>query len=106
MSEKSDVHKPRICYNKSTMMAYLLYNRATQAERQVQDLADRLTKEGVANELLDADSPHGIQFATDYDIMARPAVVILRDDGAQVQIWQGEETLPGVVDVSHWFHSL
>jgi hypothetical protein len=83
------------------MIFYLLYNRGTQAERQVQELARRLEGENVTTELLDADSPRGIQMAESYDLMARPAAILIKDDGAPVQSWQGEDQLPTPTDVGY-----
>ena len=82
------------------MICYLLYNRQTSAERVVAELSDRLEHEGVAYELVDADSPRGIQLAENYDIMARPAVLVVKDDGAPVQVWQGDE-LPPLADITY-----
>jgi hypothetical protein len=67
-------------------------------------LAKRLTDEQVEAELLDADSPRGIQLAESYDVMARPAVVLIKDDGTPMQVWQGEDSLPAPADVAYLAH--
>jgi hypothetical protein len=86
------------------MIAYLLYNRATPSQRRVEDLQKRFEAEQVEAELMDADSPRGIQFATNYDVLGRPAVVLVRTDGSPVQVWQGEEGLPSPSDVAYLAH--
>ena len=86
------------------MKAYLLYNRNTPSERVVTDLAKRLEEAQVDTELLDADSPGGIQMAESYDIMGRPALALMRADGSPLQVWQGEDSLPTVADVSYLAH--
>ena len=83
------------------MITYLLYNRQTPAERQMQELAKRLEPLQVHTELLDADSPRGIQLAEHYEIMARPAVMVVRDDGSLVQLWDIPEQLPAPVDIAY-----
>lgn len=83
------------------MITYLLFNKNTQAERSVTELSERLKKEQVDIEMLDADSPRGIQLAEHYDVMGRPAVVLTRGDGSPVRVWQGEEGLPPASEVAY-----
>ena len=86
------------------MVAYLLYNKNTPAERLVTDLGERLKTEQVDAELIEADSPRGIQLAENYDVLGRPAVVLVKADGSPVQIWQGEDSLPSPSDVGYLAH--
>jgi hypothetical protein len=86
------------------MVAYVLYNKQTPGERTAEDFAKRLEGEQVEVELLDADSPRGIQMAEHYDIMGRPAVALVREDGSPVQVWQGEDGMPTPADVSYLAH--
>ena len=83
------------------MITYVLYNKNTANERQASDMADRLKEEQLDVELLDADSPRGIQLAENYDIMDRPAVALIRNDGSPLQIWQGAEGLPTPSEVGY-----
>lgn len=83
------------------MIAYLLYNKNTAAERTVTDYCERLKAEQINAELLDADTPRGIQLAENYEIMGRPAVLLVKDDGAPVQVWQGADSLPPVSEVAY-----
>jgi hypothetical protein len=86
------------------MIAYVLYNKATAAERSAVDLSERLKRDQVETELLDADSPRGIQLAEHYDVVGRPAVILATEDGTPMQIWQGEDGLPSPGDVAYLSH--
>jgi hypothetical protein len=86
------------------MKAYLIFNRNTPSQRRVDDMAKKLEEADVEAELMDADSPRGIQFVEDYDVMGRPALALIREDGSPVQIWQGEENLPTVSEVAYQAH--
>jgi hypothetical protein len=83
------------------MKAYLLYNRNTPAERVMERLAKQLEESDVDVETLDADSPRGIQFTENYDVLARPAIVVVRDDGSPLQIWQEQTQFPSVQDLAY-----
>jgi len=86
------------------MIAYIIYNQATEAERMATDLAERLKREQVEVQLLDADSPRGIQLTEHYDILGRPAVLLAKDDGTPVQVWQGQDGMPAPADVAYLAH--
>jgi hypothetical protein len=86
------------------MISYLLYNRNTSGERKISELARRLEREDVATDLLDADSPRGVQFAESYDLMGRPAAILIKDDGAPMQSWQGEDQIPSPSDIGYLAH--
>jgi hypothetical protein len=86
------------------MTIYLLFNRNTAAERRLQELAKRLAPLQIEAELLDADSPRGTQLTEHYDIMGRPAVLIVSNDGSPRQIWQGEDQVPSPADISYYAH--
>jgi hypothetical protein len=86
------------------MKAYLIYNRNSPAQRVVERLGKELEADQVEMELLDADSPSGIQLVESYDILGRPAVALIRNDGTPVQVWQGEDGLPTSHDVAYLAH--
>jgi len=86
------------------MLAYVLYNKDSENERLATELVKRLEGERVATELLDADGPRGVQLAGHYEIFGRPAVLLVRDDGAPVQVWQGLDSLPSPADVAYLAH--
>lgn len=83
------------------MIVYVLYNKGTAAERLAVEYSARVKAEQLEVELLDADSPRGIQFAENYAVLGRPAVLLVRSDGSPVQIWQGEDGLPPISDLAY-----
>lgn len=87
------------------MRIYLLYNRQTPGERQVQDIARELEREPVEVELMDADSARGVQLVENYDVMGRPAIMLVREDGSPVQIWQNSEQFPTARELGYLAHS-
>jgi len=68
------------------MTVYLLYNKSTVAERKMADLGGKLEEAKVNFELVDADTPRGISVATDYDVMARPAIILTSHDGGVLEV--------------------
>jgi hypothetical protein len=88
----------------AVMIAYVIFNKDTAQERVASELADRISREQVETELLDADTPRGIQLVENYDVTRRPAVALMRDDGSPIQIWQGEDSLPTPSDVAYLAH--
>jgi hypothetical protein len=86
------------------MLAYILYNKDTAEERLAAELGDRIKREQVDTEFLDADSPRGIQLAEHYDVVGRPAVILVAEDGVVMQMWQGQDSLPSPADVSYLAH--
>ena len=89
----------------TAMKAYILYNKGSSHERLAEDFAGRLEREQVEVELVDADSERGSWMAETYDIMGRPAVLLVREDGSPMQVWQGVDGLPLVTEVAYLAHS-
>jgi hypothetical protein len=83
------------------MTVYLLYNKATAAERKMAALAQKLEEAGVSFELVDADSPRGIDVAQNYDVMARPAIILTSHDGSVLEVWPEEDRFPSVQELSY-----
>ncbi len=86
------------------MNVYLLYNRQTPGERQMMDYAKRLDAAQTPYEMTDADTPQGISLAEAFDVMGRPAIVVARDDGSTVQVWQDAESFPPPSEISYLAH--
>lgn len=86
------------------MVTYLFYNTGTEGQRQMEDLAKRLESTDVIHELIDADSARGTSLCEVLDIMARPAVAVVRDDGSPIEIWQGTEQIPPPTEISYFSH--
>jgi hypothetical protein len=70
----------------------------------MQDLVKQLQEADVDAELINADSPGGIGMAETFDILGRPAVVLVRDDETLVRVWQGTDDLPPVSEISYLAH--
>jgi hypothetical protein len=86
------------------MNVYLLSNRQTPGERLMSDYAKRLDAAQAPYELVDADSPQGISLAEAFDVMGRPAIIVARNDGSPVQIWQDAESFPPASEISYLAH--
>lgn len=86
------------------MRAYLFYsNNLPGSKHQTTALAEELDKFQVEALNLDADSADGAQAAELYDVTTRPSVVVVRDDGSEVQRWLGK--LPQASDISYYVHA-
>jgi len=86
------------------MDTYLFYTRQTESEHRLEELSKRLADIGVAAEMIDADSPRGSSMVELYDLMARPTVVVVRNDGQVVQAWTDPEQLPTPDEISYFAH--
>jgi hypothetical protein len=84
------------------MIAYLFFTKDSPGEETMERLAEELRRAQVDSELVEADSEHGIALSQNYDVLARPAVVLATTDGTPVNQWQNE--LPSASDVSYWAH--
>lgn len=84
------------------MQIIFLYNRATAGEGVATRLAERVKAEHAEVEMLDADSPRGIQISETHDILGRPAVMVLSNDGTPMQVWQGEDSLPSPSELAYY----
>lgn len=83
------------------MTVYLLYNKSTAAERKMADLGVKLEEAKVNFELVDADTARGIAVATDYDVMARPAIILTAHDGGVLEVWPEEDRFPSVQELAY-----
>lgn len=92
-------------YTGEEMKVILLYNLRTPDERWATDLQTRLSAEQVEAELLDADSPRGAELAEHYDVMARPAILVIKEDGAPQQVWQGHDQMPQFSEIVYLVHT-
>ena len=83
------------------MTVYLLYNKATAAERKMAQLSEKLQEAKVNFELVDADSPAGIAVAENYDVLARPAIILTSHDGGVLEVWPREDQFPSVGELAY-----
>jgi hypothetical protein len=84
------------------MIAYIFYTKDTPADRDIQRFTEELERLQVQTKMIEADSREGIELGELYDVMQRPSVVLVRDDGSTVERWQGD--LPPVSEVSSLAH--
>jgi hypothetical protein len=84
------------------MIALLFYVKDSPGERQMRDLERQLDTFRVETKLVEADSLEGTTLVELHDITARPAVVLVRDDGSAVERWQTD--LPLAEDISYLAH--
>jgi len=68
--------------------------------RDALELADNIALEGFNVQKIDWESDEATSLARLYDIYAPPAFVIVRDDGSQVEMWQGSGQ-PMASDIKH-----
>lgn len=80
------------------MTAYVFYTAGSSKERDVSRFKDELERAKIAVRLLDADSSEGVRLSELYDVLARPAVVLVRQDGQLAAKW---DELPPVADLSY-----
>lgn len=74
------------------MKILILYRPQSEHARKVEEFVHDFEKQefGRKVDLVDQDSPGGIEKAGLYDILQFPAVLAVRDDGQIAQSWQGE----------------
>ncbi len=84
------------------MIAHILYNKNSPGEGEMQHLSRELEKLHVEHDLIDADSKEGVVLAELYDLLARPAIVLVAADGGMVKSWQ--HNLPGPQAISDLIH--
>lgn len=84
------------------MIAYLFYTKDSPGQEEMEALATELKRAQVESELVEADSHRGVALSLDYDILARPAIVLATNAGEEVHQWQ--DKLPSISDLSYWAH--
>ena len=86
------------------MKVYMLYRSRTESEVAVDNylrlFADR---QKASVELMDVDSRQGDGLGRLYAIMSYPSVVVVTDDGQQVELWHGK--LPTVAELTPYLAS-
>jgi hypothetical protein len=85
------------------MIAYILYNKNSPMEREVEHFMAQLERLRVNAKQIEADSLEGTHMTELYELMARPSAVLVRDDGSVVERWQ--HGLPSPEDISHLSHT-
>jgi hypothetical protein len=86
------------------MKVLVLYRQKSDHRQVVEDLLReyrRLHPE-TKIETLDLDSREGIATASLYDVTAYPSFLALRNDGSLLQLWQGQDEMPRIDDISYY----
>jgi len=74
------------------MKAFILYHPSSEHSRSVEDYVhefERQRHKGI--KLISLDRPEGADKARLYDIVQYPALVVVREDGQLVKVWQGDK---------------
>jgi len=82
------------------MKLIVITNEEGPETRAAQELADNVTAEGYEVERLEWEGDEASALASLHDIYSLPAFVIVRDDGSQVEMWQGSNT-PLASEIKH-----
>lgn len=86
------------------MVCYVFYSTRDQSQQAAESFAEELQKHGVTPQLIDTDTANGSASAEQYDVLDRPAAVLAREDGSEVERWPHE--LPPVTDVAYLAHGV
>lgn len=84
------------------MLAYVFFSKDSAHAPEAERFAADLQRRQVEAELIDADSAEGARLTKLYDLMSRPAVALVRQDGTLVEAWQHQ--LPLSSEVSYYAH--
>lgn len=84
------------------MKVVVIYKDNTDYAREVTDyLRDFKQQTGHDLEILDPESPDGVDFCRTYDILRFPSLIAISDEGQMQNIWQGTP-LPTISEVSYY----
>jgi fructoselysine-6-P-deglycase FrlB-like protein len=84
------------------MRVVVIYKEQTDYARQVIDyIADFKRQTGHDLEVLDPESPAGIDFTQTYDIMELPMLIAISNEGVMQNTWAGLP-LPTISEVSYY----
>ena len=81
----------------------IFYTPNTPADHDIAYLQQRLETNHISPELIDTNTIDGAGIAQSYDILARPASMVIADDGSVLQQWSG---LPSAEEVTGIFGGL
>lgn len=85
------------------MKAVILYKPDTETDTQMQDyLREFNHRTGKDIELVDADSPRGVELGKLYDILSFPALLALEDDGRFMEAWPEIDKWPTMSELTYY----
>lgn len=82
------------------MLAYVLFTKNSAHSGAAEYFAEDLQRRRVETKLIEADSVEGSRLTKLYDLVSRPAVALVRQDGTLIEVWQHE--LPPTSEVSYY----
>lgn len=80
------------------MKIYLFYRPQVGMDLAIDTFLKLLDRHKSKLQVINVDSRQGDQLSRLYDLMDYPSVVVVRDDGVQVESWQGK--LPYLEDLN------
>lgn len=85
-------------------MKVTILNKPTgEMDTRVQEYVDEFRRRtGKELELIDAESPEGVDLARLHDILNIPAIIVREDDGGFVQSWVEIEKWPTISELSYY----
>jgi hypothetical protein len=78
---------------------------ARGVETFVHDFTNRHSSLADRVELLDYDSREGTELARIHDVLAHPAILLLREDGSLLKDWR-QDSLPPIDEVANYAYSI
>lgn len=78
------------------MKAYLFIAEDGEAARQ---LVKQAGERGVEVQVMTGDTEESVHLREVYDVVMRPAMLVTRDDGSYVRMWQG--ALPNAAELAY-----
>jgi hypothetical protein len=89
-----------------TMKVVILYRPESEQARAVETFMHdfKARNAGIKVEVVDVDSRDGIAMASLYDVMQKPAILAMADDGSLLKYWIGED-LPLIDEVASYAYA-
>lgn len=90
-------------YNKH-MRIVVLYRPESENSRRVEDYVSDFERfhPGDKLDVMNVDSPEGIELMRIYGIIEQPTVLAMSNDGVAQQIWQGVDKMPTMNDLIYY----
>ncbi|MCY4010535.1 MAG: hypothetical protein OXF30_00485 [Candidatus Saccharibacteria bacterium] len=86
------------------MKIYLFYRPQVGMDLAIDTFLKLLDRHKSKLQVINVDSRQGDQLSRLYDLMDYPSVVVVRDDGVQVESWQGK--LPYLEDLNPYLQQM
>lgn len=85
------------------MKAVILYRPNTESETGILEYIRNFEQQTSKQlELVDVDTPSGIELAGLYDIVRFPTIIAINDDGQFIQAWPERDEWPTVSELSFY----